>query len=274
MPELPEVETVRRLISPHAVDRTITDADVRNPVVIAHPDLSGFRDGIVSRHIESISRRGKFLIFHLDDGGRLVLHLRMTGCLLATPPRHPEEKHTHLVLYLDDGTQLRYSDSRRFGRFWLIRPDEPDITGMDSLGPEPWDARMTGDYLYEQFSRHSRSVKECLLDQHLIAGIGNIYSDEILHRSCILPFRRSSDLSREECHILAENIRTGLAFFLDKNSISDEDYLAGRGKDYRNTPYLRVYGRGGGPCLNGCGTVLIKTVVGQRGSVYCPRCQK
>jgi formamidopyrimidine-DNA glycosylase len=272
MPELPEVETVRRKISPHILGRTVINILVNNRKVISFPDVDVFLDTIKSRCFIGTSRRGKFLIFHMEGGYRLILHLRMTGCLLATPGDHPMEPHTHIVFHLDDGTDLRYSDVRRFGRFWLLSPDDPDIPGLTGLGPEPYDACITGQYLHTAFLNRRRSVKECLLDQHIISGIGNIYSDEILHSSGILPFRNASDLTLEECDTLAHKIRSDICFFLEKNSISDEDYLAGRGKDYRNTPYLRAYGRSGKPCLS-CGGVLIKTVVGQRGSVYCPRCQ-
>ena len=272
MPELPEVETVRRMVSPHIIGRTVENIFVYNDKVLAFPDPDTFITRITSRRFTHSSRRGKFLLFHMEGNYRLILHLRMTGCLLATSCDHPVEPHTHVVFHLDEETELRYSDVRRFGRFWLLGPDDPDITGMSELGPEPHDEIVTGDYLYRAFINRNRTVKECLLDQHIIAGIGNIYSDEILHSSGILPFRRSSDLSLEECDVLSRNIKADLRFFLDMNAISDEDYIAGRGKDYRNTPYLRAYGRSGKPCLS-CGNLLLKTVVGQRGSVYCPRCQ-
>lgn len=275
MPELPEVETVLRKVTPHIVGRTVRAAHISNPSVIAHPDPSTFLDSLIGRRFVSSSRRGKYLLFHLDSGGLLVLHLRMTGCLVATPRHHADIPHTHLVISLDDGVELRYSDCRRFGRFWLLSENESDsITGMNSLGLEPWDPGMDAMYLHDLMHTSRRSVKECLLDQHIVAGIGNIYSDEILHSSGILPFRKACSLTDDEFMTVASNIKDRLSFFLEKNDISDKDYLIGLGKDYRNTPYLKVYGKGGEPCPNGCGAVLIKTVVGQRGSVYCPRCQK
>ena len=272
MPELPEVETVRRMVSPHIIGRTVENIFVYNNKVLAFPDPDAFIVKVTSKCFTHSSRRGKFLLFHMEGGYRLVLHLRMTGCLLVTACDHPVEPHTHVVFRLDDGSELRYSDVRRFGRFWLLGPDDPDHSGMSELGPEPYDGIVTGDYLHTRFINRNRSIKECLLDQRIIAGIGNIYSDEILHSSGILPFRKASDLSVEECNILAHNIKTDICFFLEMNRISDEDYVAGHGKDYRNTPYLRVYGRSGKPCLS-CDGLLLKTVVGQRGSVYCPRCQ-
>ena len=189
MPELPEVETIRRVLEPQIKGLTITGVTVNRPEVIGHPTAEGFCQALTGQTIDTMTRRGKFLSVLLDSGDYLVLHLRMTGCLLLTPADYPAEKHTHIVFHLSSGDELRFSDTRRFGRFWLFRKGESDTySGMDKLGLEPFDAGLTADYLQQHFGKRKKAVKECLLDQSVIAGIGNIYSDEILFASGIHPY--------------------------------------------------------------------------------------
>ena len=207
------------------------------------------------------------------DGGRVTLHLRMTGCLLLAPADHPEERHTHVVFALDGGEELRFSDMRRFGRFWLLEAGEEDErSGAGKLGPEPFDPALTAGYLQSRFGARKKAVKECLMEQEAVAGIGNIYSDEILFAARIHPARAANTLSAEEWGRLAAAIPERLAYFIEKNAISAEDYLATKGQEYRNTPYLQVYGHEGDPCP-ACGATLRRMVIGGRSSVFCPRCQ-
>ena len=273
MPELPEVETVRRVLEPQLAGAVIDSVRVNTPGVIAHPDAEAFKESANGRRIETLSRRGKFLIATLDNGSRIAVHLRMTGCLLITPSGYAEEKHTHIVFTLADGRELRFSDTRRFGRLWLIRKDEEDsFTGISRLGPEPDDPIISGEYLSKKLGDKRKAIKECLLDQAVVAGIGNIYSDEILFAARIAPTRRAYTLSMDECERLARVIPERIAFFTETNRISPEDYLRTKGKDYRNTPYIRIYGREGEPCPE-CGALLRRTVIAGRGSTYCPSCQ-
>ena len=198
----------------------------------------------------------------------------MTGCLLAAPPDHPMEKHTHMILRLDSGTELHFSDTRRFGRFWLIQNGEEDTySGIGKLGLEPFDQKFGAEYLQDKLGRRKKAIKECLLDQSVIAGIGNIYSDEILFAARIHPERPANTLTKEEWDRLASAIPERLAFFIKTNETTPEEYLAAKGQDYRNTPFLRVYGHGGEPCPV-CGEILCRSVIGGRSSVYCPVCQK
>lgn len=273
MPELPEIETVRRVVGPQIVGRMVTGVKVSHPGVIAHPDPEHFVDDLVGRRFESLDRRGKFLTAVLDDGSRLVMHMRMTGCLLVAPADREPEPHTHVTISLDDGMEVRFSDTRRFGRMWLFAEGEEDTSGTSKLGPEPDDPRLCADYLESRAGCSRRAVKECLLDQGLVAGIGNIYSDEILFNAGIDPARPACDLSHDDWGRLACEIPRTLEFFVDRNAISDEDYLESAGRDYRNTPFIRIYGHAGEPCPV-CGTTLVKRTVGGRGSVYCPGCQK
>ena len=273
MPELPEVETVKRVLEPQIRGRRIEKVDVRNAQVIARPGAEEFCAVLVGQNTAGMGRRGKFLRINFENGDAVVLHLRMTGSLLLAPHGWPEEKHTHLVFILDNGSELRYSDVRRFGRFWLLRGGEEDtFTGAQKLGLEPFDKALTAKYLQNAFAGSKRAIKDCLLDQSVVAGIGNIYSDEILFAAKIRPDRTAESLARAEWARLARLIPERLAYFLEKNAISAEDYLAGKGEYYRNTPYLQVYGHAGEPCPV-CGAALCKTTVAGRGSVFCPRCQ-
>jgi len=274
MPELPEVETVRRVLEPQLRGRKISSLTVIRPIVLAHPEPEVFRRNIEGAEIETLDRRGKFLLFRLANGDTLTGHLRMTGQLLVMRSEEPVEKHTHVIFTLDNGCGLRFIDSRRFGRFWLIRNGETDtFSGIGRLGIEPFDERLTAAYLHERLGRRRVAVKECLLDQHVIAGIGNIYSDEILFAARIHPARKANLLSKRDWKTLAEIIPPLMSFFVEKNDISPEDYLTGKGQDYRNTPYLNVYGHEDDPCIC-CGTLLKRTVIGGRSSCFCPQCQK
>ena len=273
MPELPEIETTRRAVEPLVAGRTIESVDVRHPGVIAHPDATTFAERLTGRTVLGINRRGKYLVACLDDGSHVTMHMRMTGCLVAAPTGYPEDRHTHVVLHMDDGTEMRFSDMRRFGRFWLFGPDEEDDSGIGRQGPEPADPSLDAGYLEERIGGSHRAIKECLLDQTVVAGIGNIYSDEILFETGIDPARPANSLTHEEFGRLAHAITELLGYFTETNLVTPDEHLAGKGRDYRNTPFLRVYGHAGKPCPR-CGETMVRSVVGGRGSVRCPRCQR
>lgn len=274
MPELPEVETIKRVIEPQIQGLTVERVTVRRPEIAAYPDADELCRRLAGQRLERMMRRGKFLTIVSDRGDRLVLHLRMTGRLLLTPACVPEEKHTHVVFGLRDGRELRFSDTRRFGRFWLLGKDETDTySGIEKLGMEPFDRDLTAGYLKGCLEKRRKTIKECLLDQSILAGIGNIYSDEILFTAGIHPARPANTLKQNEWERLAAVIPERLSYFIETNQITPEDYLETRGREYRNTPFLQVYGHAGGPCPV-CGNALCRMVIGGRGSVYCPACQK
>lgn len=274
MPELPEVETVKRVLEQQLTGCTIAGVKLHRPEIVAHPATEVFVAAVTGAKITGMERRGKYLSILLDSGARIVLHLRMTGCLLVTPSDYPEEKHTHLVFHLDGGNELRFVDPRRFGRFWLLNANEEDaVSGAHKLGPEPFDRQLTAARLSELLSRRKRSVKSCLLDQGIIAGIGNIYADEILFAAKIRPDRAAGTLTAGEWERLADAIPVVLRRAVDANSMTQEEYLAGKGREYRNTPTFQVYGHVGEPCPR-CGEILCRVVVAGRGSVYCPVCQE
>lgn len=286
MPELPEVETIKTVIAPQIQGLKISEIIIKRPDIIAHPEADKFYALAKDRTVKTVSRRGKFMIITLDSESRIVLHLRMTGCLLLAPPELPEENHTHIIFRLSDNdsnddrensggiSELRFSDTRRFGRFWALEKDEQDTyTGMAKLGPEPFDEKLTAEYLESNMKNRRKAVKECLLDQSIIAGIGNIYSDEILFTAGISPARTANSLEKKDFEKLAAVIPERLSYFIEKNKITPEEYLESKGRDYRNTPFLQVYGHAGEPCPI-CGSTLVRTVIGGRSSVYCPHCQK
>ena len=172
------------------------------------------------------------------------------------------------------GKRRPVSDTRRFGRFWLLRQREEDTySGIKKLGADPFELCFSGEYLSSRLGKRKKVIKQCLLDQSIIAGIGNIYSDEILFAAHIHPARPANTLTTEEWNRLASVIPERLAFFIEKNEITPEEYLETKGQDYGNTPFLQVYGHDGEPCPV-CGEPLCRIVIGGRSSVYCPICQK
>ena len=199
MPELPEVEAVRRVLEPQIQGLLIDNVIVNRPEVIARPTADEFCRRLSGQTISGMERRGKFLLILLDGGGRLVVHLRMTGCLLAAPSEMPEEKHTHLIFQFNDSEELRFSDTRRFGRLWLISSGETDTySGIETLGKEPFDSDFSAEYLTARFGKRKKTIKECLLEQSAIAGIGNIYADEILFAAGLYPARPANSLTAGE----------------------------------------------------------------------------
>lgn len=273
MPEMPEVETIRRIIEPQIKGRKIVSVIINNPQVIAYPDAPVFVELLTGQTVLYMSRRGKFLTVHLESGDRLVLHLRMTGQLLVTPEAYPMEKHTHLIAEMSGGSQIRYIDVRRFGRFWYLKAEETDtVTGQDKLGLEPLDKNLTASYLQEKLGRRKKTIKEMLHDQSVVAGIGNIYSDEILYAAGIYPEEKCMDLDAGDWVCLTEKIQEIIRWGIAVNDMTAEEYLSGKGKAYRNISCLKVYGRENQRCGQ-CNTVIERVVIGGRSSCYCPSCQ-
>ena len=280
MPELPEVETIKRVIEPQIQGLMIDKVTVKRPEVVSYPAADEFCRLLTGQTVSHMTRRGKFLMIWLNSNDHIILHLRMTGCLLLTPADYPEEKHTHIVFNLSGGmekgrsVELRFSDTRRFGRFWLLREGEADTySGIHKLGLEPFGAELTAEYLNAHLGKRKKAIKECLLDQSIIAGIGNIYADEILFTAGIYPARPAMTLNIKEWERLAAVIPERISYFIEANQITPEEYLETKGQDYRNTPFLQAYGREDKPCPK-CGETFCRIVVGGRGSVYCPVCQR
>ena len=214
---MPEVEAIRQVLEPQVQGLTIQDIGVHRPEIIEHPSADEFCGRLMGQTFDRAERRGKFLLLWLESGDHIVLHLRMTGCLLVTPADMPEEKHTHLVFRLSNGKELRFSDTRRFGRFWLIANEETDTySGIEKLGVEPMSSDCSAEYLRERLGKRKKAIKECLLDQNIVAGIGNIYSDEILFAARLHPARPANSLTADEWTRLATAIPQQLAYFIKK----------------------------------------------------------
>lgn len=275
MPELPEVETVRRLIAPHVIGHTIVDVTLNPgfPEVLEGPAGIDPASSIVGRAITHAERRGKYLIFPLDNGMSLVIHLRMTGRLLLTEHDALPVRFQHAALALDNGMDLRFGDQRKFGRIRLSLPEEVEALS-ERLGPEPLDPAFTGDRLFAALQRRTGKIKSILLDQHLIAGLGNIYVDEALFRTRIHPLTPANTLSRRDASRLARAIRHVLKGALENQGTTFSTFENPYGEAGSNAGFLQVYGKGrhGLPCPR-CGAPLEHLVVGGRGTTICPRCQ-
>jgi formamidopyrimidine-DNA glycosylase len=273
MPELPEIETIKRILKPQLLGRTIVNLTMNRLDIIAHPLPEEFKSGLTGVCIENMGRRGKFLSISFNGGKTLLLHLRMTGQLLVTPEGFPVEKHTHIVFNLDDGNELRFIDTRRFGRIWLFENGESDTySGIQKLGPEPFDISFYAAYLRGKLGKRGKSIKECLLDQSIVAGIGNIYGDEIMFAAGIHPSRSAKLLTPSEWEAVATAIPAVLKNSINNNCMTPEEYLQGRGKEYRNESFFKVYGREGQKCQC-CSAMVERTVLAGRSSYYCPNCQ-
>ncbi len=270
MPELPEVETFVRILGKGHPEQapilgcTIVDARLLWLRTLAMPEPGVFQSRILGQRIERIGRRGKFLRLYLSRD-ELLIHLRMSGDLLVEPADAPMPVHHRLALVLDDGRRLAFNDTRKFGRVWLT--DNPQQV-LGELGPEPLDPDFTWQDFYHALHSRSRQLKPLLLDQHFLAGLGNIYSDEALHRSKLHPLLGSNQVSEAQSQTLLESIRVVLEEGIRRNGTSI-DWIY-RGGEYQH--YLRAYGQTGNPCPV-CGTPIERLIVGQRSTHICPRCQ-
>ncbi|WP_110927190.1 DNA-formamidopyrimidine glycosylase [Bacillus massiliglaciei] len=273
MPELPEVETVRRTLEQLVLGKEIEEVTVLWPKIIKAPEQpEQFQDALKGQAIRQIKRRGKFLIFLLDDYS-MVSHLRMEGKYAVCPKDEPYDKHTHVIFSFTDGTQLRYRDVRKFGTMHLFnKGDEMKSLPLLHLGPEPLSPDFTPEYLGARLSKTNRKIKPVLLDQTVVVGIGNIYVDESLFRSGIHPERTASSLTEEEVTCLHREIVATLGEAVAKGGSTIRSYINSQGQIGMFQLELLVYGRKGEDCKT-CGTPLEKLVVGGRGTHICPSCQ-
>lgn len=271
MPELPEVETIRNMLRrggedhPSLLGMTITGSEVYWERTLAMPGVDEFRRRITGQVVQEIGRRGKHLLFDLSHD-TLIFHLRMSGDLYVEPDVEPVATHHRLVIKLQDGLRLAFNDFRKFGRVWLVS-DPQEV--LSHLGPEPLDPGLTPKQFYQRLQAHRRQLKPLLLDQTFLAGLGNIYTDEVLNLAHLHPLMLSSHLTPNQSEILLESIRVTLQEGIRCQGTSI-DWVY-RGGDYQQ--HLRVYQRTGLPCPE-CGTLIERLVVGQRGTHYCPNCQK
>ncbi|HEV2415211.1 MAG TPA: bifunctional DNA-formamidopyrimidine glycosylase/DNA-(apurinic or apyrimidinic site) lyase [Candidatus Dormibacteraeota bacterium] len=274
MPELPEVETIVADLRPHLVGREIVRAELAFPAIVRHPEPEQFKDEIAGQRIEKLSRRGKYIQFHLSGDLLLVVHLGMTGQLRILDAAAPLEKHTHAVFLLDDGRQLRYRDPRRFGRLLLgTESTLLDARKLPRLGPEPIDPEFAPDELYRRLHKRHAPLKAVLLDQKAIAGVGNIYADESLHRARLRPDRVAATVGRKSAARLHESLRESLQLAIANRGSSVDTYRDAWGELGGQQEKLLVYGRAGEPCFT-CGRPLRAVRIAGRTTVFCTRCQR
>ncbi|MFN2568277.1 MAG: bifunctional DNA-formamidopyrimidine glycosylase/DNA-(apurinic or apyrimidinic site) lyase, partial [Candidatus Dormibacteria bacterium] len=274
MPELPEVETVTRDLRDTVVGRTITAVRAGVPGVVRHPTRDVFVSSLPGRCVEDVLRRGKFILCRLHDGSDLIFHLGMTGHIVVCDPSLAPAPHTHMVARLDDGRELRFDDARRFGRILLgPRTLLEDARVLPRLGVEPLSAEFTAARLDGLLRSTTRRVKAVLLDQGVVAGLGNIYVDEACHLAGVRPARRADRLTRAERAALFIAIPTVLAAAIDSRGTTFDDYRDLWNARGRHQERLQVYGRAGAPCHR-CGLTLRRTVIAGRTTVYCAGCQR
>ncbi|RMH70795.1 MAG: bifunctional DNA-formamidopyrimidine glycosylase/DNA-(apurinic or apyrimidinic site) lyase [Gemmatimonadetes bacterium] len=265
MPELPEVETIVRELRQPLVGRTFTQVIVRWEKTIQTP-VAEFKHNLPGKQIESIRRRAKYIWFHLSGGWSLFIHLKMSGNLQVLPVSTPCEKHVHTILRLDNGHEVRFKDTRKFGRAYLTR-DPETVTGH--LGPEPLADNFTLADFKALFHRKKGRLKPLLLNQAFIAGLGNIYADEACHDAGILPNRTADTLSAVELERLYHSIRKVLNHgIMHRGATFDEVYPGGK---FQN--FFQVYGRTGEPCRT-CDQPVERIVLSSRSTHFCPNCQR
>lgn len=279
MPELPEVETALRDLEPFLRGRTIVEARCFWPGVVAAPEPEPFRARIAGQHFVHFGRRGKYLLFglaHADGapGDTLIVHQRMTGRLFVEAQSSAEPAaHVHASLLLDDGRALHYRDPRKFGRLWLVE-DAASVVGR--LGPEPDDPAFSVEWLAAKLAGRGAAIKALLLDQSICAGVGNIYADEALFAARVSPARPGGSLDLDEVARLRAGVREVLARAVDRGGSSlgsgSTNYARPGGESGGFQGEHRVFRRTGQPCVV-CATPIAHTVIGQRSTHYCPKCQ-
>lgn len=271
MPELPEVETTLRGILPHVRGAVIGEvivrrADLRQPVTPGISAVEGAR-------ITGAKRRSKYLLLETDKSGTLLIHLGMSGSLRIARVADDWKTHDHVGLTLDNGSQLRLHDPRRFGLFLLIRGDPSEHPLLAHLGPEPLEDGFTAASLHAACANRSAPIKTCIMNGAVVVGVGNIYASEALFRAGILPRTPGRRLSLRKAKILVEAIRSVLAEAIREGGTTLRDFLNSDGNPGYFQQRLFVYGRKDEPC-RACATTIRHAVIAQRATYWCPRCQK
>jgi formamidopyrimidine-DNA glycosylase len=274
MPELPEVETMVRDLASRVTGRTITRVDAPFEGSVVWPSFAEFEQRAVGQTIERISRRGKWAIFGLSSGDLLAIHRGMTGSLLLRSPHDERESHLRVIFGLDDGSELRFNDPRKFGKVLVM-----DAAGAERpfpwsrMGPEPLDGDFSLQSFQEALQGRKGLIKPLLLGQHLVAGLGNIYVDEALYRARIHPERRANTLGADQIGRLHAAIREVLRAAIEGRGTTFSSYTDIEGRQGQYQDDLQVFGRAGSACRQ-CGSPIVRLVVSGRGTHICPECQR
>jgi len=270
MPELPEVETIKRDLASRILGRSFVGATINWLKTLQITSPEGFTGSLVGKDIAGLDRRGKYLILRLSSGEALIIHLRMSGSLLLKPASAEPDPYDRAVFLLDDGTQLRLRDPRKLGVMWLVE-DESAVLG--GLGPEPLEPGFTAGVLAQRLSKRSAPIKAVLCDQAFLAGVGNMYADEALFAAGIHPLRVAKSLSREEVARLHRALRQVLEAAIARAGASISDYRRPDGEPGAAQFEFQVAHRRGKPCPR-CGTPIERIPIRNRGAYFCPACQK
>jgi formamidopyrimidine-DNA glycosylase len=274
MPELPEVETVRRRLAPVLEGRRFETVQIDDPRLTRPLDREEVARELAGETVVEVDRRGKYLIVRFESGRALLIHLRMTGSLLHAPGgRLPDDPYRRAVVRLDDGSDVAYRDVRRFGTWLLLEPEEVEAYLDSKVGREPLGEAYKAKHLAERLQRRRAPVKAAILDQRTVAGVGNIYADEALWRARIHPLTPAAALTPEETRALHRGIRKALEHGIARQGSTLRDYRLPDGASGAMQHEFKVYGRDGEPCER-CGTPIEKIRVAGRGTWYCPSCQQ
>ena len=277
MPELPEVETIRRGLETRVVGRRIERVEIGRERTVRRTSRQAVIDGLTGTTVTAATRRGKYLVCSLDSGDAVLIHLRMSGQLLLTPAETPRPPHTHIAMSLD-GEELRFVDPRTFGEVVVFDPTRADVEvpELSRLGPDPLVDGLTTAVLRARLAGRSRPLKSWLLDQHLLAGLGNIYSDEVLHTARLRFDRPAGSLTVRQIRALREAIDEVLAaaILAGGSTLGDNQYMGLSGEPGRYQLQHRAYGRAGAPCPRCHRSMIVRARFGGRSTFFCPRCQR
>lgn len=270
MPELPEVETTKRGIAPYVLDKKINQVIVRE-TRMRWPIPKDFSAQLEQHSVRNIERRAKYLLFALDHG-YFMIHLGMSGSLRIVDTNTPAQKHDHVDIHLAGNKTLRFNDPRRFGSVLWLGREAYQHPLLIKLGPEPFDLSFDGDYLFQQSRKKKLAIKNFIMDNHIVVGVGNIYANEALFMSGIRPGKAAGRVSRKQYQLLAKMIVKVLSASIEMGGTTLKDFVGGDGKPGYFQQTLRVYDRAAQPCQQ-CKTAIKVIRLGQRSTYYCPQCQ-
>lgn len=274
MPEMPEVEIIKRSLVDKVSGRRIIEVQFLLSRLVKWPSAGEFQAVLTDKVITNLTRRGKYLLFHLDDQRIMVVHLRMTGRLCYVTPGEEHDKFTRIIFKLDNGDMLLYADTRTLGTLYLLPHEELwRISGLANMGPEPLSVEFSLQYFTEMLKKRHGNIKAVLLNQKYIGGLGNIYVDESMAIANIHPERIASSLTEHETKKLFAAINKVIGDGIAHGGTTFRDYRDGNGKSGDHQHHLAVYGRKAAPCLI-CGTLIVRKTVAGRGTHFCPDCQK
>lgn len=273
MPELPEVESVVRALKNRILNYRIMDVEIYLDNIIDYPNKEEFTTNIKNQEIVDVTRRGKWIVIELTHY-YLLVHLRMEGKFFLKETAIKREKHEHIIFHLNNGKELRYRDTRKFGKMLLLPKEElENAKPFRKIGVEPFGEELTVDYLKSKFKSKIIPIKTSLLDQTIIAGIGNIYVDEILFLSHVYPGKKTSSLSKKQITSIVQYTKEVLTKAVEEGGTKIRTYTSMDGEPGHYQNYLNVHTKSGSPCPN-CGTLIEKIKIGGRGTYYCKKCQK